>query len=678
MSDVANPVLQWLNTNPNWSGFITFAISAAESVAVVGTIIPGSVMMTAIGTLAGAGIIPLWPTLFWAILGAIIGDGISYWVGYHFRSDLHQVWPFRTHPKMLLSGEKFFKKYGGMSVFIGRFVGPVRALVPLVAGMFGVKPFRFTIANVLSAIGWAPAYMLPGILLGAASLELPPDLTTHAFVTLLLMALFIILCAWLIWKTFLLVHTQINQFLNWIWHSLKKSRYFHIVTLLLKHHNPAKTHGQLTLAFYLIIASGLFITLASYLTVTSSSDVPINKLFFHFSRSLHTPLADHIMIAFTLIGELFVHTSTLIILTGILFVWLASSKRWYTAWHVAALAVLAVVGVEGIKHLVHSPRPWGIFYSPPTYSFPSGHTALGTIFLFGFAILINITWQFKRRWPLFALVALLSLGIGMSRIYLGMHWFTDVIGAWLLSVALLMLTVLSYNRQKEAKPTNKKFLVVAMAIALLLTGSYTYYKYDPLIRKNSALIDWPAYSINLDTWWQHNDKRLPLYRLSRFGVQQEILNLQWVGSLETIRNLLLTNGWEVPPTRDWISVLQRLTDVNSAEHLPLVSPLYLDKKPVLVLQKSINNDKKLIVLRLWQSNLTINNSTDPLWVGTVSIIPRTYSWLFKKTRSRKVPLTEKLLFNDAPGAFMAKRIIVKPTPTSREYSIILIKPKTIH
>src|ERR1700724_3063092 len=98
MSDIATPILQWLNTHPELAGLATFLISAAESVAIIGTIVPGSVMMTAIGALVGAGIIPFWSTLVWAILGAIVGDGISYWLGYYFKNSLHDTWPFRQHP----------------------------------------------------------------------------------------------------------------------------------------------------------------------------------------------------------------------------------------------------------------------------------------------------------------------------------------------------------------------------------------------------------------------------------------------------------------------------------------------------------------------------------------------------------------------------------------------------
>lgn len=680
MYEVINPLLQWLNANPNWAGFITFLISAGESVAVIGTIVPGSIMMTAIGALAGAGIIPLWPTLFWAILGAIIGDGISYWLGYYFKGNLHTIWPFRTHPEMLVNGERFFTKFGGMSVFIGRFVGPVRALVPLIAGMFGVKPLRFTIANILSAIGWAPVYMLPGILLGAASLELPPDVTTHAFTTLLLITLFFILCLWIVWKIFSLINNQINQALTSLWSSLKQSRYFNMVTWLLKHHNPTKTHGQLAPAFYWLLVTSLFLSLAVYLTFVSPQTIFINNIFFYLFRSLHTPAADNAMLAMTLLGEMFVHWIPLLLIAGVIFLWLALSKRWYTAWHVFAATLLAATTIEVTKYLLHVSRPWGVLQPPHGYSFPSGHSALSTVFWFGLVLLLCRTWQIKRKWPLFIFAGMIVFLVGISRCYLGVHWVTDVVGGWLLGASVMLLITLSYKRQKEERIPNGKRFIIAMLITLTISYSYVYYRYHDNMKKDYAQLDWPTYTVPLNTWWEHTGDHLPLYRLNRFGINQEVLNLQWAGSLEKINRLLLSNDWESPPDRDLASILQRITDVNSAEHLPLVSPLYLDKKPALVLTKKINGDKKLIVLRLWKSNLNLEGTNAPLWVGFVDIVPRTYSWLFKKTKARKITLTKNFLFSRRQDEFTTKQLIFNATQNNRskEYSIILLKPQANH
>lgn len=155
-------VLNWATLNPGWSGLIVFAISLSESLIVVGLFIPGVIAMSAIGGLVSSGALKIIPTLMWAIFGAICGDGISYAVGRKFNDDLANFWIFRKFPRWLSRGKQFFLKHGSKSIVVGRFVGPVRPFIPAVAGMMSMDPKKFFIANVVSAILWAPIYMLPG------------------------------------------------------------------------------------------------------------------------------------------------------------------------------------------------------------------------------------------------------------------------------------------------------------------------------------------------------------------------------------------------------------------------------------------------------------------------------------------------------------------------------------
>lgn len=417
MYDAINPIFQWLNAHPHFSGLVTFIISAAESVAIIGTVVPGSLMMTAIGALAGAGVIPLWPTIIWAILGAIVGDGISYRIGYIFKDRLHNIWPFRAYPSLLESGERFFYRHGGTSVFIGRFVGPVRALVPLVAGMLGMSPLRFYIANILSAIGWAPAYMFPGILLGALSLELPPDIAVHFILMLVLLCLFIALCLWLIRTLFIVISGQVDQFLSWIWKNLQNSRYFHVLTTALKHHDKTKTYGQLTLAFYFIVTCILFLYLALFIITTHSADLRINNAFFHLFRSLRTPTGDTVMLYISFLGDKTIVFPVLIALFG----WLAWKNRWHTALHVLALGIITIGSVFIFKHIVHSPRPWGIatVSHGEIFSFPSGHATIATAVYIGIALLLMRAFKLQPRWPVYTLVGIMIIAISISRLSRG-------------------------------------------------------------------------------------------------------------------------------------------------------------------------------------------------------------------------------------------------------------------
>lgn len=674
MSDYISPILQWINAHPHLAGLATFLISAAESIAIIGTLVPGTVMMTAIGTLAGAGVMPLWSTVFWAILGAIFGDGISYWIGYYFKDRLREMWPFRNYPTILESGIKFFHKHGGKSVFIGRFVGPVRALVPLVAGMLHMKPWRFMLANITSAIGWAPAYMLPGIALGAASLELPPDMAVHALLMVLLASLFIIFCLWIIRKLFLLINKQINYALTKSWQRLHSSRHFSLITTALQHHHPRKTHGQLTLAFYLIITVISFFYLAGYVYSHGSQTIFVNNFFYHLFRSIRTPTLDDVMIFISFLGD----AKTILPSMVALFIWFLFTKRLRTALHILILGILTVISVELFKHLTHAIRPWGILLSPKGSSFPSGHATFAMTYFMGIALILIKIYKQEFRLLFYRSAGIIIFAICLSRIYLGAHWFTDIIGGLLLGSIILMIIVLSYNRQAE-KIINPFGVISIIFLSLFLSyGVNVKHNYSEL-KQNSAIIDWPIYSISLDTWWKEQTRDVLIYRLNRFGLSTQILNLQWLDNLENIKQILLQNGWQIPPQRNWISVLHRLSDVQSAEHLPLVSPLYLDKNPVLTLIKHASGNKKLIVLRLWDSRTTINNIQLPLWVGTVELAPRTYSWLFRGTRANEINLSPALLFMKLPATYDIKQITVRNIHRRKKetQTMILIKPKNI-
>lgn len=680
MADIVAPILETLNTYPGLAGLVTFLISAGESVAILGTIVPGSITMTAIGALAGAGIIPLWETLFWAILGAIVGDGISYWIGHYFKDRLPNLWPFRNHPGMLRVGEIFFHKHGSMSVFIGRFVGPVRALVPVIAGMLGMRPLKFYLANIASAILWAPAYMLPGILVGAASLELPPDIALHVIMVLILLSLFISLCLWFAYKFLQLVHNQTNEFQAWLWQKLQRSSYFSKLTVILQHHDQVKTVGQLTLAFYFVGYSLLFLFLIALVKMKSAANVGMNDVVFHLFRGIRTEHADSIMINLTMLGQKHVVLPAVLVVVVSLII----SKRWWTALHALALGVLAAGAVFVTKHLIHSQRPWGIVDNPDSYSMPSGHTTLATTVYLGLAFLIALSMKPSRRWIIFSVAGLLAFLVGVSRLYLGAHWFTDVLSGWVLSAAVLSVIIISFRRHLE-KPVNPLFLIVVSLVSLTITyTAYHHYHFSSLEKRYTQL-SLPIENLSMQEWWQKNNA-IPAYRASLFGFPSIKINVEWVGGFAAIQDTLAKEGWVEPPKRNWISTLHRIADVSSTQYLPMVSPQYLDKKPALTLVREVTDEtdkKRMLVLRLWNANRLITETDDTLWVGTLSIVPRTYSWIFKR-RAGEIDIDPMLVFPiKAASANWQWKLIVMDLPTGTKKTIsqkimLIRQNKTIH
>lgn len=166
ISNYIHSLVDLIVANPNLALLIVFLISAGEALFVVGLFVPSTVVLVAAGTMVGMGKLGFAPIFLAASFGAIVGDGVSFWFGHVWKETIRQMWPFNRYSAMLDSGEAFFRKHGGKSVFIGRFIPGVKAVVPGIAGMMGMSVTRFTVINILSAFAWAGAHIIPSIALG--------------------------------------------------------------------------------------------------------------------------------------------------------------------------------------------------------------------------------------------------------------------------------------------------------------------------------------------------------------------------------------------------------------------------------------------------------------------------------------------------------------------------------
>jgi membrane protein DedA with SNARE-associated domain len=165
MDYLASQVLFFIKAHPEWAALIIGLVAFGESFVFLSLLFPGTAILIATGALIEASILDPFSPVVAGIVGAVLGDAISFWLGQKFGRSLSNVWPFQSHPERLASGINFFERYGASSVFIGRFFGPLRAVIPLAAGILRMPSRRFYMANILSAIVWAPALVFSGDLL---------------------------------------------------------------------------------------------------------------------------------------------------------------------------------------------------------------------------------------------------------------------------------------------------------------------------------------------------------------------------------------------------------------------------------------------------------------------------------------------------------------------------------
>jgi membrane protein DedA with SNARE-associated domain len=161
-SPLGQELLAFVKAHAVWAPAVVFCFAFAESLAFIGMFVPATVALVGIGALIGASNIEFWPVWAGTVTGAVCGDLVSYWIGFRLKDHARAVWPLSHHPGLYERSERFLRKWGVWSLFIGRFFGPVRGMVPLVIGVFEMPLRTFMLANVASAMIWAFALLAPG------------------------------------------------------------------------------------------------------------------------------------------------------------------------------------------------------------------------------------------------------------------------------------------------------------------------------------------------------------------------------------------------------------------------------------------------------------------------------------------------------------------------------------
>jgi membrane protein DedA with SNARE-associated domain len=162
IDEYTQSLIEFVRINDVWAAPIVGALAFGESLAFISLLLPAWAVLVGIGVLIGSSGINFWPIWVAGSIGAALGDWLSYWVGVKLGPAVAQVWPLSRNPDLIPRGERFIERWGAAGIFIGRFFGPLRASVPLVAGIFAMPYWRFQFANFTSAFVWAAVLLTLG------------------------------------------------------------------------------------------------------------------------------------------------------------------------------------------------------------------------------------------------------------------------------------------------------------------------------------------------------------------------------------------------------------------------------------------------------------------------------------------------------------------------------------
>ncbi len=424
--------------------WVVFLIAFLEALAFIGAFVPGASIVVIAGFLSSHGYLHIGDLIWFAAIGAILGDAASYYLG------TKGTRFFREENRLLKAShleraQRYFERHGSKSIFFGRFIGPIRPVVPFVAGLSRMNMRTFIFWNVVSGFAWAISHLLLGYFFGGAFKAIEAWSTRAGFFVLGL--LLVTGAVWLAFKK----SAPVITFLKSIFYSLRDALAANPEIQRLIHKHPllaAFIRRRMNTALF----SGLPLTIFAFamtyialLFIGVTADVLTSDVIVEADIRVANALAvfrDADLVRFftwvTLLGKWKMVAGFLLIISALCFMW---DKRKFIVplW-------ITVVGAElfnfASKIMVHRPRPLSALYIEDSFSFPSGHATIAIAF-YGFCayILFRVftQWKWKANAAM-AGVAVIAF-IGFSRLYLGVHYLSDVWGGYLIGAVWLLLGI---------------------------------------------------------------------------------------------------------------------------------------------------------------------------------------------------------------------------------------------
>ena len=584
-------------------------MSFVESLAFVGILIPGIIILFGLGALISLGALDMLPIWLWGSLGAFVGDIVSYAIGRRYRSHLPEIWPFSKFPRMLERGRDYFSVHGPKSVAVGRFIGPLRPVIPVTAGMLGLSPRRFLLVAIPACIVWTPSYLVPGMLFGA-SLEVASEYAGRLSLVLIIGVVVLWLTWWIIWTAyeFLASHSA-----RWMRHAIRWMRrhpvFRRIAGPLLDSTQPEVL--SITMMGLLLVLVFWAIVMLLFLSPFSESPKSLDQAVQTYALTLRNHIADPIMVALTQLSRLWVLIPT----SMAVLLWLIGAGR-----QKAALHWLVAMGGGVILQILLG---WSLRSTPllseagfnALYN-PSAALTLVTVVLGYFAVMVaRELRRRKRKWPYVIVGLLLSLLV-LSRLYLGLDWFSGALMGVALGMAWTFVVGIAY-RQRALRSFNG--LSASLIFFGMLATTFAWQVDQNLESDVAALkLPLPQSVISEEDWWESEWRTLPHERTLSKSVAAREFNIQFAGEPANLARILAAQGWQEAVSANWRWSLMSMNPEPTEHSLPPLKRDYLGHADVLLLHRLGGDPFTQETIRLWDSGFRLKSSGQTVYLGLFS------------------------------------------------------------
>lgn len=571
-----NWILDWIRLHPAWAGWLIAIVAFLEGLAIFGLLIPGALILFSVGALIAVGAIDLTTAWIACSVGAALGDGLSYWFGLHYQDNIREKWPFNRYRDLVKNGESYFLKHGGKSVFIGRFVGPIRSIIPVIAGMMGMRPIKYIPINIFASILWSPFYILPGIAFGA-SLELAAAVAGKLVGLLLMLVLVIWANYWLISRTYRFLAPRTVRMMSschkWVQKHPRLGKY---AGALIDPEQP-ESGSLLFMAILLILATWLFFSLLLMETTQGAWISWDQQLWQGFAQFRH-PWADDIARVWVAVSESQTTSWFALSMAMILF-WMKGPRA---AVHVILAAAFALAVGFLLEQWVQVPVPIGA--NPDAFGFPSIEMTLATAVYGLFAIVLAREMPVSNRiWP-YLFFGLLIVLAGFARLYLGLHWFSDMLAGVFLGLVWATILGIAY-RQHTREHFRYKSLI---AMSLLFITAF------------SSISFWLNHQFE-DTLHANSELRTLVEQDPEVIEHQPLapgMDFRLYASLSEIQQILHAGDWYDGPEMDLTSLFQWLSPEAQLPDIPIAARTVSGQLPSLELRKN-HDAKQGWLFRVW-------------------------------------------------------------------------------